>query len=221
MTLEKGLRFKLLILKRYNLHLKRYIENRKIRKVYLAENDIDKILSFASAHEMDSDRFYYIYWKKAEQLYELKKYKEASNYFTLAIDNVITGSYKKNKSKFKSKHYDLLLENYPKAMDCLLKSDKYWELDYYTELNMYSYTGKPETYEEMGDFFLRHKQNDLAIKYYEKELVRISWRIIVRRYAYDPYYDNELEIEYKEKLEKQKIDEKRVLEKIEKAKEIN
>lgn len=218
MALEKGLRFNLLLLKRYNLHLNRYIENRKIRKVYLAENDIDKILSFASAHDMDPDRFYYIYWKKAEQLYELKKYEAASNYFTLAIDNVITDSYNKNKSKFKSEHYNLLLENYHKAMDCLFKSNKYWELDYYTELNMYSPTGEPETCEEKGDFFLRHEQKELAIKYYEKELVNISWRPIVRKYAYDPYYDDALKTEYEEKIEEQKKDENRVLEKIEKAK---
>lgn len=214
MALEKGLRFKLLLLKRYNINFKKYLENRKIRQYWLNESDIDKVLAFISKKDFDKDRFYYINWKKANQLYELKKYDEAANHYLISIDNVISSSYKKNKSKFKTGHYDFLLNNYKKAMKCLVKSNRFEELDYYTELNMYSDTGEPTTNEGKGNYFLKHKQNYLAYKYYEKALSEIDSRVIVRQYDYDPYVNGYMEDKYKEELEKQDNDRKRVLEKI-------
>jgi hypothetical protein len=214
MTLEKGLRFKLLLLKRYNINFKRYWENRKIRKYWLNESDIDKVLAFISQNNFDKDRFYYIYWKKAEQLYELKKYSKAANYYLTAIDNVISSSYKKNKSKFKTSHYDLLLNNYKKAMQCLIKSERFEELDYYRELNMYSDTGEPRTNEEKGDYFRKNGQNDLAYKYYKKAFSKICSRSITRQYDYDPYVDGYLEDQYKEELKKQNEDLGRISKKI-------
>ncbi|MBR3140415.1 MAG: hypothetical protein IKF11_06075, partial [Methanobrevibacter sp.] len=84
MALEKGLRFKLLLLKRYNINFKKYLENRKIRQYWLNESDIDKVLAFISKKDFDKDRFYYINWKKANQLYELKKYDEAANHYLIS-----------------------------------------------------------------------------------------------------------------------------------------
>lgn len=214
MALEKGLRFRLLLLKRYNINLKKYLENRKIRKFWLSEDDIDKVLEFASKRNHDRDRFYYIYWKKADQLCGLEKYGEASDYYLTAIDNVISNSYKKNKSKFKSGHYDLILDNYKRALSCLAESNRFEELDYYKELNIYSDTGEPKTNEEKGDYFLKHGQNDLAYKYYKKAFSEIRSRAITRQYDYDPYADGYLEDKYKDELEKQNGDLGRVLEKI-------
>lgn len=214
MTLEKGLRFKLLLFKRYNLNLKKYLENRKIRKYWLNEDDIDKVLEFASKRNHDKDRFYYICWEKADHLYGLEKYSEAADYYLTAINNVITGSYKKNRSKFKTGHYDLLLNNYKRALSCLAESNRFEELDYYKELNIYSDTGEPRKNEEKGDYFLKHGQNDLAYKYYKKAFSEIRSRSVTRQYDYDPYVDGYLEDKYKAELEKKNDDLKRVHEKI-------
>lgn len=210
MKFEKGLRFKVLLLKRYGINPKRYLENRKIRKYWLSEDDIDKVLEFASKRNHDKDRFYYIYWMKAEQLYGLEKYSEAADYYLTAIDNVISSSYKKNRSKFKSKHYDLFLNNYKRAIQSLAKSDRFKELDYYKELNIYSDTGKPRGNEEKGDCFLKHWQNDLAYKYYEKAYSENDSIVITRQYDYDPYVNGYLEDRYKEELEKKNEDLRRI-----------
>lgn len=214
MKFENGLRFKALLVKRYGINLKRYLENRKIRKYWLSEEDIDKVLEFVSQENHDLDRFYYIYWKKADQLYKLEKYGEAADYYMTAIDNVISESYKKNKSKFKSGHYDLLLNNYKRALHCLAESNRFEEFDYYKELNMYSDTCEPKTNEEKGDYFLKHGQNELAYKYYKKAFSKIRSRVITRQYDYDPYVDGYLEEEYREELKKKNDDLERVLEKI-------
>lgn len=214
MKFEKGLRFKALMLKRYCMNPKGYLEDRKIRKCWLSEDDIDRVIEFASKRSHDRDRFYYIYWKKADQLYGLEKYGEAADYYMTAIDNVISNSFKKNRSKFKSGHYDLLLNNYKRALSCLAESNRFEELDYYKELNIYSDTGEPRKNEEKGDYFLKHGKNELAYKYYEKALSEIRSRVITRQYDYDPYVNGYLEDKYNEELEKQNGDLRRIHEKI-------
>ena len=139
MKYEKGLRYRIMILKRYGFHIRKYTlnksvmdfytrrcENKKTRNVELYE----EIFSFIDGKNIDMDRFYYIYFEMGECLMELKRYGEACRYFEIAIDNVITESYKKNKSKFKSGHYNLFLENYSKAIECFLKAEEFDNMVY-------------------------------------------------------------------------------------------
>ena len=69
------------------------------------------------------------------------KFKENSKYYRKTIDNVISDSYHENNFKFKSKHYKLFLNQYPKAIDSLIKTRQFDDADYYDNLNLYSKTG--------------------------------------------------------------------------------
>ena len=139
MKYEKGLIFKLLILKKYLFDIEKYKINNALRKFYnekISENGRTlktyyEIIDYIGQKDIDKDRFYYIYWEYANILYDLKQYGDASEYYKKAIDNVITDSYHENNFKFKSKHYKLFLKEYPKAIDSLIKSREFDDVDYY------------------------------------------------------------------------------------------
>ena len=133
MKFEKDFIFKILILKNYGMDFKKYKENYMIRKQYLQKcnniDDYENIIGHIEKENLDKARFYYIYWEYANILYDLKQYGDASEYYKKAIDNVITDSYHENNFKFKSKHYKLFLKEYPKAIDSLIKSRQFDDVD--------------------------------------------------------------------------------------------
>ena len=206
MEFEKDFIFKILILKNYGMDFKKYKENHMIRKQYLQKcnsiDDYENIIWHIEKDNLDKDRFYYIYWEHANILYDLKQYGEASEYYKKAIDNVITDSYHENKFKFKSNHYKFFLKEYPKAIDSLIKSREFDDVDYYDELNLYSKTGLELSWERKGDFYAELGAKNVALKYYEKHLQSLKNIYIRREYDYDPYVNGFLEDEYKEKVKK-------------------
>lgn len=224
MKYEKGLRFKAMTLRKYGFDRGKYKLNKSVRELYSqkrCENGKNKnpemyreIFSFIGDKQIDKDRFYYIYWEMGECLFDLQRYGEASHYFKTAIDNVITESYRKNKSKFKSSHYELFLDDYDKAIQCFLNACEFDDADYYMNLNMYCKSKYPLSSEWMGDFYASRGAKNLAIKYYDKRICEINdWRIIRHR-DYDPYRDGYLKEEYENELKKQKEEINKVFEKI-------
>lgn len=145
MKYEKGLLFKIMILKRYGFDTEKYRLNKHVRECYAQKmcesgkplESYEEIFSFINDKPIDKDRFYYIYFEMGECLYELERYVEASEYFKIAIDNVITESSMKNNFKFKSSHYDPFLKDYFKAVDCFIKARKFDKADHYYNLNAY------------------------------------------------------------------------------------
>jgi len=204
------LRFKLRTLKKYGFDIDKYKLNHKIREFYLQKKcemgkkrDLEKyfeIISFIDEKDIDFERFYYIYFETAEELYKQKRYDEACRHYQIAIDNVISPSYRKNKSKLKSKHFKLFLKNYCFAVDCFLKAGMFTKADYYDELNMYqkgitklSDETKAEVYASLG-------AKEVATKYYLKIIDEIDREVITRQYDYDPYTNGYLEEKYKKEV---------------------
>lgn len=223
MKYEKGLRYRIMILKRYGFHIRKYTLNKSVRDFYTrrCENKktrnvelYEEIFSFIDGKNIDLDRFYYIYFEMGECLMELKRYGEACRYFEIAIDNVITESYKKNKSKFKSSHYNLFLKNYSKAIECFLKAEEFDNMDYYNNLNMYCENKYNRSSEVMGDLYASHGAKNLAKKYYDKKIYELENMPIIRHRDYDPYVDGYLKEEYDEEVKKQKAEINRIYEKI-------
>lgn len=206
MEFEKDFIFKMLILKKYKLDFEKYRKNRMIRKHYLQKcesiDDYATIIRNIEKENLDKDRFYYIYWEYANLLYDLKQYIEASKYYRKTIDNVISDSYHENNFKFKSKHYKLFLNQYPKAIDSLIKTRQFDDADYYDNLNLYSKTGLELSNEKKGDFYAELGAKNIALKYYEKHLKSLKNIYIERKYDYDPYVNGYLEDEYNEKVKK-------------------
>ncbi|WP_296894139.1 hypothetical protein [uncultured Methanobrevibacter sp.] len=208
MKYEKDLIFKLLILKKYRFDIEKYKINNALRKFYnqkISENGRTlktyyEIIDYIGQNDIDKDRFYYIYWEMGECLYNAEKYSEASKYFKIAIDNVISENYKKNKFKFKSNHYSMFLERYCLSVKCFIKAKEFDNADYYYNLNMYSKNYPKYSNMEMGDLYASFKAKNQAIKYYEKEIHEIDKVAIYRQYDYDPYVDGYLEDEYKRKV---------------------
>lgn len=224
MKYEKGLRFKAMIFKRYGFDTGKYKLNKSVRESYLkkrCENKKKKniemyreIFSYIDGKPIDRARFYYIYFEMGECLFDLGKYSEASGYFRTAIDNVISESYKKNKSKFKSGHYDLFLNDYDKAIECFLKAGEFDYADYYINLNMYCESRHNRSSEAMGDFYASLGAKNLAKKYYDKRICEIDDWHIVRHRDYDPYTDGYLKEEYEKEVKKQKEEINKIFEKI-------
>lgn len=210
METEKGLRFKLLILRKYKFNLEKYRQGKIIREFYLqkirenAENRnpemYEEILSFIDGKDIDKERFYYIYFELAEELYGLERYDDACKYFKIAIDNVISPDYKENKFKLKSKHFKPFMKNYHVAVDCFLKAGRFNDADYYDELNMYNENAKILSNEHKAEFYAQLGGKDVAIKYYEKVIDEIDRDEIVRLYDYDPYTNGYFEEKYKKEV---------------------
>lgn len=211
-------------LRKYGFDIEKYKLNRSVRKFYtkkMCENDkkknieiYEEIFSFITDKPVDKDRFYYIYFEMGECLFRDGRYGKASKYFKTAIDNVITESYKKNKSKLKLKHYDLFLKDYDMAIECFLKSGQFDDADYYINLNMYCKSSYNLPSESMGDFYASRGAKNLAIKYYDKRICEINDWNIIRLRDYDPYRDGYLKEEYEEELKQQKKEIDKVFEKI-------
>ena len=215
MEYEKGIRFKSLILRKYGFNIEKYRINKATREFYLQKRcemgkwkNLEKyteILNFISKKDIDMDRFHYIFWQIGECLYELERYGEASKYFKIAIDNVICESYRKNRSKLKSKHYTHFLRNYQLAVLCLIKSKEFSQADYYFNLNMYSdnYTKLDNRY--LADMYASLGAKNQAITYYDKIIKAIDKIHITKLTDYDPYVNGYLEEEYNQKVkEKEK-----------------
>lgn len=224
MKYEKGLLFKLMILKRYGFDIKKYMLNKSIREFYAkkrCENGkkrnlkmYEEIFSFIDGKDIDKDRFYHIYFEMGECLFELERYGEACKYFKIAIDNVISESYKKNKFKFKSNHYNLFLEEYSEAIECFLKAKEFDSADYYNNLNMYSKNEFNLGSESMGDLFASLGAKNRAIKYYDRKISEIDKIVITRLHDYDPYRDGYFEEEYNREVQKKEDEKNRIFEKI-------
>ena len=223
MKYENGLRYKLMILKRYGFHIKKYLLNNSVRDFYAKRCEnvktrniemYEEIFSFIDGKNIDMDRFYYIYFEMGECLMELKRYGEACRYFEIAIDNVITESYKKNKSKFKSSHYNLFLKDYSKVIECFLKAGEFDKADYYNNLNMYCENKYNISSEDMGDLYASFGAKNKAKKYYDKKIYELENMPIIRHRDYDPYVDGYLKEEYEEEVKKQKAEINRIYEKI-------
>lgn len=211
MKYEKRIRFKLMILRRYGLNIDKYKTNKMVRDIYLQKRqemgknrNLEKywqILTFIGKKDIDKDRFHYIYWEIGECLFKLKRYNDASNYFKIAIDNAISSSYKKNKSKFKSQHYDYFLKNYQLAVLCFIKAGEFRQADYYFNLNMYC-----DGYTKLKDYYLAELYASLgaknqAITYYDKIINEIDNIKIIKLTDYDPYVNGYLEEEYNQKVQ--------------------
>ena len=224
MKYEKGLLFKLMILKRYGFDIEQYKLNKSVREFYAqkrCENGKKRnvemyreIFSFINGRDIDRDRFYYIFWEMGECLAELEQYGEACKYFKIAIDNVITESYKKNNLKFKSRHYDVFLKGYFKAVGCFIKASRFDDADYYDNLNMYLKDSSRLPCEYMGDLYASLGAKNPATKYYDEKICEIENIIITREYDYDPYRDGYLEDEYKRKMKRKEDEINRIFQKI-------
>ena len=210
METEKGLRFKLLIFRKYKFNFEKYRQGKSIREFYLqkrSSNDenrtlktYEEILSFIDGKDIDKERFYYIYFELAEELYGLERYDDACKYFKIAIDNVISPDYRENKFKFKSKHFKPFMKNYHVAVDCFLKAGRFNDGDYYDELNMYNENAEILSNEHKAEFYAQLGGKDVAIKYYEKVIDEIDREEIVRLYDYDPYTNGYFEEKYKKEV---------------------
>lgn len=202
---EKDLLFRLMTLKKYHFNIKKHNLNRDIRKFYTQKtfnniNSYYEMIDYISQKDIDKDRFYYIYWEMAECLFKDEKYGEAAKYFKIAIDNVISKSYKKNRFKFKSKHYSMFLEHYCTAIKCFIKAKEFDSADYYYNLNIYSKNYPKYSNMEMGNLYASMGAKNQAIKYYEKEIYKIDKTVIRQLHDYDPYVNGYLEEEYKRKV---------------------
>lgn len=223
MKYEKGLRYKLMILKRYGFHIRKYTLNKSVRDFYTKRCEnvktrnigmYEEIFSFIDGKNIDMDRFYYIYFEMGKCLMELKRYGEACRYFEIAIDSVITESYNKNKSKFKSSHYNLFLKDYSEAIECFLKAGEFDNADYYNNLNMYCENKYNLSSERMGDLYASLGAKKQAKKYYDKRICEIDKITIKRLYDYDPYTNGYLEEEYNQKVKEKEDMKNGIFEKI-------
>lgn len=224
MEFEKDLRFKLMIFRKYKFNFEKYLQGKEIREFYMQkkrENGkkrnlkmYEEILSFIGAKDIDKERFYYIYFEYACELYKLERYDEACMYFKIAIDNVISDSYRKNRSKLKSAHFKLFLEKYSHAVDCFIKAEKFVDADYYDELNMYFENKDGLSNSAKGNYYAELGAREVAIKYYEKVIEEIDGETIVRHYDYDPYTNGYLEEEYNRKVAEKEERKQRYIDKI-------
>ena len=208
MKYKKDLLFRLILLKRYNFSVKKHRLNRKVEKFCMEKisekgrniEAYNEIMDYISQKDIDKDRFYYICWEMGECLFRDERYGEASGYFKAAIDNVISESYKKNRFKFKSKYYSLLLERYCTAVKCLIKAGQFDDADYYWNLNIYSKNYPKYGNRRRGDLYASLGAKNQAIKYYEKKIDELDKTVITQQYDYDPYVNGYLEEEYKRKV---------------------